>query len=92
MTRIWHVYFRDDGDGWSSFHTTEESARLLYVEQMISTIIDFDEDADEDELRTLSGDDIHERYEEVTDQGGWFEEVSLLTLTTAAEAKAEVAS
>jgi len=90
--KIWQVYFRDDGDGWSSFHTAEESAQLFYVEQMISIILEHDEDADEDALRALSPDELHERYEEVTDQGCWFEEVSLLTLATAAEAKAAVSS
>ena len=92
MTQIWHVYFSDDGNGWSSFHTTEESARLLYVEQMVSIILEHAEETDEDALRALSTDDLHGRYEEVTDQSGCFEEVSLLTLTNAAEAKVEVAT
>ena len=87
---IWQVYFGNDGDGWSTFHATQQSAQLCYVGQMISDILDADEETTEADLRALCDDELHEHYEEVTEQGAWYEEVNVHTFTTAAEAKAAV--
>ncbi|MHC2017803.1 hypothetical protein [Methylobacterium sp. CM6247] len=88
--KIWQVYFGNDGDGWSTFHATQQSAQLCYSEQMISDILNVDEDAVEVDLRGLSEDALHEHYEEATGHGGWYEEVDLHTFTTAEGAKAGV--
>lgn len=88
--KIWQVYFGNDGDGWSTFHATQQSAQLCYAEQMISDILDADEDAAETDLRVLSEDELHELYEETTEQGAWYEEVNVHTFATPFQAKAAV--
>lgn len=88
--KIWQVYFGNDGDGWSTFHATQQSAQLCYSEQMISDILDADEDAVEADLRGLSEDRLHEHYEDATEQAAWYEEVNVHTFATPLEAKAAV--
>ena len=89
--KIWQVYFSNDGDGWSTLHATQQSAQLCYSEQMISDILDADQHAVEEDLRDLAEEDLHERYEEATEQSAWYEEVDVHTFTTVAEAKTAVA-
>ncbi|MDR7039763.1 hypothetical protein J2X36_004541 [Methylobacterium sp. BE186] len=70
-----------------SVHATEESARLTYIETVIGLLVDCGEDEDETELRALTDEQLHKRFDEVFLQQThcWYERATVRQCDTAAD-------
>jgi len=83
--KIWYLHIStDDWHGWTTVHTTEESANLFLRAVQIK---DLSKSYTAQSLHEMDDDDLQELWEQECEGLGFYEEADVLSLTTPAEAE-----